>query len=209
MEISIAFTEWVRAPMEMMSTPVSATARRVSSVMPPLASSRARAIHQPHRLRHGRAIHVVHHDHIGPRLQRLPHLLQIPGFHLQLHHMPHAYPGWRPPPGDPSGGVDMIVLEHGPVGQVKAMIFPPPTVTAYFCSARSPGRVFRVSVMEAGVPSTSFTARRGGGGHPGHMLQQVQRGALPFEQEPGAPFQLGDDVSRASPRCPREDAPGR
>ena len=40
-EMSKAFTECVNAPMDIMSTPLSATARMVSLVMPPEAYSKA------------------------------------------------------------------------------------------------------------------------------------------------------------------------
>ena len=124
MEMSRAFTEWVSAPMDTMSTPVSATARSVSSVMPPLASSRARPATKIHRRLHSGAVHVVQHDDVRPGLQRLPHLVQVAGLHLQLDHMAQLFSDGRHRLGDAAGRVDVIVLEHGAVGQVEAMVFP-------------------------------------------------------------------------------------
>ena len=43
--MSIALTEWVSAPTDMMSTPVSATALEASRLMPPDASRRQSSPH--------------------------------------------------------------------------------------------------------------------------------------------------------------------
>ena len=40
----------------------------------------------------------------------------------------------------------------------KRWLNPPPQRTAYFCSARRPGRVLRVQTMRAFVPATAFTS---------------------------------------------------
>ena len=61
---------------------------------------------------------------------------------------------------------------------------PPPTLTAYFCSARKPGNVLRVSRISAWVPSIAATHAAVAVATPDRW-HQVQQGAFGGEQAPG------------------------
>ena len=58
-------------PTEIRFTPLSATARTVSSVMPPEASEIARPRIRLHGVRELGGRHVVEQDHVGARRERL------------------------------------------------------------------------------------------------------------------------------------------
>ncbi len=60
---------------------------------------------------------------------------------------------------------------------------PPPQRTAYFCSARRPGMVLRVSRTVADVPSSASAHRRVMLADTRQVTQQVQRRALGGEQQ--------------------------
>ena len=76
---------------------------------------------------------------------------------------------------------------------------PPPQRTAYFSTARSPGRVLRVSLTTA--PRTGHGADHGrrGSGDPGQVGDEVEDGALGGQERVGRAAQLGDHGAGAGP----------
>ena len=110
--MSTARAEWVSAPTEMKSTPVSAMARTVARVTPPLASVWARPLHLLHRQAQLNRVHIVEQDEFRPRLHRLLHLLQRVRFHLHF-----ELRVFRPRPLDRGrNGVGRLVLSAPPDG---------------------------------------------------------------------------------------------
>ena len=81
-ETSRERAEWVSAPTETKSTPVSAISRTVSSVTPPEASSVARPAIERDGLAHQRRRHVVEQDRVGAGVERLAHLVERLGLDL-------------------------------------------------------------------------------------------------------------------------------
>ena len=97
---------------------------------------------------------------------------------------------------DAAGCGDVVVFNQDAVRQGKAVVDRARRAHGVFVQLAQTGHCF-ARVGDARLRTLDGLHRpAGGGGHSGHMLQQVQRGALPLEQKPGAPFQLGDDVSR-------------
>ena len=74
---SKTFTEWVRAPTEMKSTPVSATSRARARVSPPEASRRGPPGGDAHRLGHGRGVHVVEQDPLAAGVEQRAQLVEV------------------------------------------------------------------------------------------------------------------------------------
>lgn len=71
---------WVRQPSEIAVTPVAATSRARSKVMPPEASVRETPRQSLDALFHVGDAHVVEHDPLGTRLERalaLAHALDL------------------------------------------------------------------------------------------------------------------------------------
>ena len=81
----------------------------------------------------------------------------------------------------------MVVLDQGGVAETHPVVDPAATRTAYFCSARRPGSVLRVSRILAWVPSTAATQRglRGDAAEVGH---QVEHRPFGRQQSPGIGF---------------------
>ena len=86
---------------------------------------------------------------------------------------------------NPSGGVDMVVLKHRPVGKIKPVIFTASHRDGVFLQRPQTRQGF--PGISDGRPGTRHQLHRlmSGGGYPGHMLQQIQRRPLPFEQQTG------------------------
>lgn len=80
--MSAALTVCVSAPMEMMSTPVSATSRRFFSPMLPLASTRVRPATNADAFAHEVIRHIVEHDDVRTGIKRFGKLFF--GFDLDL-----------------------------------------------------------------------------------------------------------------------------
>ena len=72
----------------------------------------------------------------------------------------------------------------------------PPQRTAYFSTARRPGKVLRVSLTTAPVPATASTIAGRQRGHPGEMREDVEQGALRSQQS----VRRAADDARRQPR---------
>ena len=83
--------------------------------------------------------------------------------------------------------------------RLNRWLTPPPHRTAYFCSARQPGRVLRVSRTRADVPSSAVDPGGGGGGDPGEVRGEVERGALGGQQATGRSGDPHHHVARGDP----------
>ena len=151
--------EWVSAPTARYWTPVSATARASVRLSPPDASSSARPRRKSDDLAQLGQPHVVEQDEVGAGVDDLARLFHRVDLDLER----QAGVGLADEPErlhHATGRDDVVVLDERGVRQRHAVVVPPPQRTAYFCSARSPGTVLRVSRMRAPVPSTASTHRR-------------------------------------------------
>ena len=181
--MSSAGLEWVRAPTATKSTPVSATARAVSSRSPPLASSRVRGVAAGQG--DGRAqvgqVHVVEQDEPGAGLQRLADLVQGVALHLERQRgCGRADGGDRR--GDPAGRRDVVVLDERGVAESH------PVVAA---AAAPHGVLLQLAQPRgglAGVPDRAAGAGQGvgpgagRGGDPGQVSEEVEQGPFGPEQ---------------------------
>ena len=171
----------------MKSTPVSATARTVSSVIPPDASSSRPAARRAHRLAQLVRGHVVeqHPRHAGG--QGLLQLVERRALHLDAHARRRR--GQRAPRGlaHSAGERGVVLLDQDRVvaGRCGGSS-PPPARTASFSSARSPGVVLRVSRMRTPVPSTASHVAGGERGDAREAAEEVERHALAGEDRRAA-----------------------
>ncbi len=183
-EMSSARTEWVSAPIEIASTPVSATARTVSRVMPPEASSRTR----PAAIRDGLAQpvgrHVVEQDAVGTGGDRVAHLLERVGLGLNVQ-VGAGGPRGAHGLGHAAGERDVVVLDQDGRAQVGAVVRPAAAGDGRLVQlAQARGRLARVQDLDArSGDRRHITAGRGR--DPGQPLQQVEGGALGCEHGAG------------------------
>ena len=134
----------------------------------------------------------------------LPHLVQVAGLHLQLDHMAQLFPDGRHRLGDAAGRVDVIVLEHGAVGQVEAVVFPAAHRHRVFLQGAQAGQgLAGVGDGRAG-PLHQPDIPVGGARHSRHVLQEVECRSLPLEQAAGGALQLGNDVAVRHPASLRQ-----
>src|SRR5262249_15852888 len=156
MAMSRARTEWVSAPTEMASTPVSATSRTVSIVMPPDASSRARPF----------VIRTAWRSISGCMLSSRTISARAAS----------ASSSWASVSASTSTGRPGCSLRSSSTAAVtdpatarwlslistassspRRWLVPPPHATAALSSSRSPGAVLRVSSTSTPVPRTAST----------------------------------------------------
>ena len=190
--MSSAAAEWVRAPEEIRSTPVSAMARTFASVMPPEASVRARPPIMADDARHLRDIHVVEEDDLGAAGQRLLRLLVARDLDLDVQGMGHS--GSRRPDhvddieAAVAGGGDVVVLDQDAVAEVEAVVVA--AAEAYGValeSAEAGRRLARVddAHRQAGDGVGEGARQRGGAGE---ALEEVEGDALGREDRCEWPF---------------------
>ena len=213
--MSSARTECVSAPTEIASTPVSATSRMVSMVMPPRrlqACASGRRCHRPAQLG-GR--HVVEQDHVRAGVERL--LAARPACRPRPR---PARSGWRRRTRSDcgrhaAGNRHVVVLDQDGVVQAGAVVGAAAAGHGVLVQrAQAGGRLARVQQLHAGSGHQVGVApcRRGDAGHP---LQQVERGALPCQQRPHRRVQPGHHLRRVvrsgrrPPRVARYEPPGR
>ena len=156
--MSSARTEWVRAPIEIASTPVSAIARTVSRVTPPEASSRMRPAARATAARRSVGRHVVEQDAVGARCERLVELVERVrlGLHVQVR-MGGAGGARRRRPTPPASATWLSLIRIGR-RQVGAVVRAAAAGDGELVQARAgPGAVLRVSRISAPVPSTADT----------------------------------------------------
>ena len=149
--------EWVSAPTEISSTPVSAMARMVSSVTPPEASRRARPAVSATA---SRSSFEASCCRAGSRRRRrrapratwssVSHSTSIGSVGRGAHEL-------APRPATEPAARRWLSLTRTASSRPKRWLRPPPQATAYFSSARRPGVVLRVSRMAAPVPSIAST----------------------------------------------------
>lgn len=194
--MSKALTECVSAPMEMISTPVSATGRSVSSVIPPEASIRAFPFAIATGFAHRFKAHIVEHNDLRARVQGLGHLIKIAGFHFNFYHMAKLSTQKSDRVGDATGGINVVILEHRAVGEVVTVVFTAAARRLHiFAGERRPGSVLRVTVIEACVPSTSRTACAVAVAMPDICWMRLSAVRLALEQHGGAAAELCDDIA--------------
>ena len=116
--------EWVRAPTEMKSTPVSAIERAVSSVTPPEASSVARPADHGDRVADGVEVHVVQHDVRHAAGQRLFDHRESGALNHERQRLAPPLAHLRNCDRKRAGSGEVGVLEHRGVEQTHAVVRP-------------------------------------------------------------------------------------
>ena len=201
---SSAGAEWVSAPTEMKSTPVSAISRTFVEVdrrprprAPAPSPARRAARHRRAQL--ARA-HVVEQQAVGAGLERLARPRRGRGTRPRP-----AVPALRPraraataSPTPPASATWFSLIRIASWRPMRWLV-PPPAATAAFSSARSPGVVLRVSRIRAPVPLDRLDEAGGQRGDAGEVAEEVERRALGGQQRP----------RRARPTPRRRPAPRR
>ena len=109
--------------------------------------------------------------------------------------MAHLFPQLADSAGNTAPCVDMIILQHGGVGEVKAVVFSAAYGDGIFLQGPESGQGL------AGIRDRGFGALRqshslgGCGGDSGHVLQKVQSSSLPFQKLPGVSGKFRDQVA--------------
>ena len=208
--------EWVRAPTARKSTPVGRVRPRHVQAQAPGGLQLAATGDERHSLGGLGGREVVEQDQVraGVRPPR------------------PAAPGSRPPPrpgprgtgcgpprtpaATPPAATTWLSLTRAASHRPIRWLTPPPQRTAYFSSARRPGRGL-AGVADAGTRAgQGIGPGGGGGGHAGQVAQQVQRRALADQQGAGPARDGEHDVpalrpgrrrrGRSSPRCAPSDS---
>ena len=110
---------------------------------------------------------------------------QAPGFHLDFGHMAHLFPQLADSTGNTAPCVDMIILQHGGVGEVKAVVFSAAYGDGIFLQGPESGQGL------AGIRDRGFGALRqshslgGCGGDSGHVLQKGSEQFAPLSEAAG------------------------
>ena len=194
-EMSSARTEWVSAPMEIASTPLSAIGRTVSSVTPPDASSRMRAAGAGDGGAEGGDAHVVEQDAVGARGDRFVELLERVGLGLHVQ-VRIGGAGGEDGLADAGAESDVVVLDQDRVGEIRAMVR---------AAAAGDGELVEPPQARRGLARVEDLDARaldrrdvpaGGGGDARHPLQQVERGALGGQDRAGRALDPGDRARR-------------
>ena len=186
-ETSRERAEWVSAPTEMKSTPVSAISRTVSSVTPPEASSGARPADERDGFAQAPAS-CCRAGSVGAGGERLAHLVERSHSTSIGRPVPPARAARRPA-GSPPASREVVVLDRIPSSRPKRWFVPPPQRTAYFSSARSPASSCACRGRRAGALDRVDEAaceRRDAG----EAAEEVERGPL-----------AGEDRARAGRRA--------
>ncbi len=129
--------------------------------------------------------HVVQHDDIRPGVQTLTHLVH--GLRLDLH--PEGMGGVAPHGADglenAAGGHDVVVLDEHPVGQIEPVVVPAAGADGVLFQHTKPRR--HLPGVHDDAPGALHRPDGGsrGGGHAGHVLDQVQRHTLPGQHRAG------------------------
>ena len=204
--MSNTITEWVSAPTEMKSTPVSATSRARSRVRPPEASSVASAVGDRHRLGHLLVGHVVEQDPLAAGVEQLAQLVEVG--HLDLDGDVRVGGADRlERRHDAPGREDVVVLDHGHVAEPEAVVDPAAAAHGVLLQ-RTPVRQRLAGVEHARLGALERLDPAGGrGGDAGQVRGEVEGGALGGEQPAR---RSGDPHDGRRPRrrgCRR--APGR
>ena len=202
---SKTLTEWVSAPTEMKSTPVSATSRARSMVSPPEASSVARPALIAHRLGHRRGRHVVEQDLGAAGVEQLAQLVEVG--HLDLDpqigvRRPHGLVGRH----HAAGRDHVVVLDHRPVDEAEPVVDPAAAARRRTSAARA-GRQRLAGVEHPGAGALECgDPRRGRGRDAGEVAGEVERGPLGGEQAADRPGNRASRRRRRRPRCRRRSA---
>ena len=203
--------EWVRAPIEMKSTPVSAIARTVSRSTPPEASSAGPwprpelLVAQLDRAAQGLEVHVVEQQPVGAGAERVGGLVEVAAPRPRS-----ASSGWALRArvdrlGDAAGEGDVVLLDQDRVVEADAVVAPAAGGDRRLLQ-RPQARRRLAGVEDAGAGAGDRLDEAGGqGGDAGEVAEEVERGAL-GDQQRRAPGR-----SRAAPRPapPRATAPRR
>ena len=196
---SKTFTEWVRAPTEMKSTPVS------GDLAGPLQGEPARGLEggpprrDPHRLGHGRRVHVVEQDPLAAGVEQRPQLVEVGDLDLDRAGRGSAARTASRAGTTPPAAITWLSLTIAMSVRLNRWLTPPPQRTAYFCSARQPGSVLRVSSTRADVPSSAVTQAAVAVATPERCAGEVERGALGGQQAADRSGDPHDHVSRGDP----------
>ena len=106
-----------------------------------------------------------------------------------------SYAGTTPP-----AATTWLSLTIAMSDRLNRWLTPPPQRTAYFCRARKPGSVLRVSQDPGPGAVERVDPARGRGGDPGQVAGEVERGALGGQQPAD---RARDRASRTSPAATR------
>ena len=131
---------------------------------------------------HGIIVHIVEHDDIGFCLQRLPQLVECAHLNLNAHHMSDMLPELRDCRQNAAAGINMIVLQHGAVREIEAVIFAAAAAHGIFLhrtdADHTLARVGNRSICACNDINASacFCCNAG------EMLQEIERRAFALEQ---------------------------
>ena len=153
-------TEWVSAPTETKSTPVAPMRAARSIVIPPLASSGTR----PPVRRTASAISSSLMLSSRIRSGGSGRASRSSSWSSVVTSTSTGSPGCRPRMASSAGStppaaMTWLSLTIAMSWRLERWLTPPPQRTAYFCSARRPGSVLRVSSTRVGDPSSASTQR--------------------------------------------------
>ena len=195
---SSAAAEWVSAPIEMNSTPVVATSRRFSSVMPPLASSVGPSVDVRHDLAQPLGRHVVEQQsRRAPAASASSTSASVAGLDLERE------PGRRRPRAahglpHPAGRRGVVLLDQDRVVEPGAVVDSTARAHRGLLQRAQAGRGL-ARVEDLGARALDLPNGPGGRGrNAGESLEEVQRRALGAQQRPRAALQAKDG---AAPRA--------
>ena len=140
------------------------------------------AVDQLDRRRHGRVVHVVEHDDVGPGLHGLAHLVERLALDLDLANEGHVRAAGLDRLGDAARGVDVVVLDQDAVGEVVAVVARPAHAHGLLLEDAHVGRGL-AGVHELGPGAREKRRHRAGlGGNAAHALEVVEGDPLAGKQ---------------------------
>ena len=158
MLMSTERAEWVRAPAEMMSTPVPARRLQI------LAGDTAGDLHQGAAFDNGHCLsdlgqrHVVEHDDVRARRQCLLDLLQVFGFDFDFQQMGRGSAHALDRRGNAAADGDVVVLDENTVVEPHAVVAGPACAhRTFFQHPPAPGSVLRVSTRRTALSPRAST----------------------------------------------------
>ncbi|ABM55820.1 hypothetical protein Veis_0027 [Verminephrobacter eiseniae EF01-2] len=158
----MACTSLVSVPMEMRSTPVSASSRRPARVTPPEISRIARPALRRTASRSMGSGMLSSSTILAPASRAWPNCSSV-STSICMNRACAARSSWptaRSTAVTPPAAAMWFSLISTASYRPMRWLLPPPTRTAYFCARRRPGKVLRVSTIRAPVPATASTWMR-------------------------------------------------
>ncbi|BAF58407.1 hypothetical protein PTH_0227 [Pelotomaculum thermopropionicum SI] len=164
-------------------------------------------VNQGHGLLHGRRVHVVQHDDVGPGLQGLFYPSQVLHFNLNPGRVGSAPPRRLHRRPDPAGRFDVVVLDQHGIVKAEAVIVPAAHPDRVFFKHPEARRGFS-GIHQAGLfPGNQFNQPRRPGGNAGQALQEIQGQALAGQDRPRPAGQFGQHLAALYPLAVAHQGP--